>query len=177
MQPATPMLPWQAVDRSTPISEEDEVKDIQTTVRPPALDDIRKALAAGPSLRLAMLFGSAAKGGFHSGSDIDVGIIPVDPDLPLADELRLQSAMECALNRSVDLVRLDHAPTLVRYQVAIEGVALLEATPFERSHFVATAASEYLDFEPALLRAQKLFKQRLAALHAARVAANGVAER
>jgi predicted nucleotidyltransferase len=121
------------------------------------------ALAAGPPVRLAMLFGSAARGTMHAGSDVDIGFIPVDPDLPLGDELDLQLALSAACGREVDLVRLDHAQTLLKWQVAREGRVLVAGGPFETSRFVATAAAEWLDFEPGYTRAAERFRQRLAA--------------
>lgn len=123
---------------------------------------LRKVLEAGPRLRLAMLFGSAAKGSAHAGSDVDVAIIPFDRDLPLREELALQAKLEQACGRSVDLVRLDRASTLLRWQVASKGRALLAEPTTERVRFVAAAASEYGDYAPALQRAAQLFRRRLA---------------
>jgi hypothetical protein len=41
----------------------------------------------------------------------------------------------------VDLGRLDHASTLVHYQVARDAILLVESDPFERSRFVASEAA------------------------------------
>jgi predicted nucleotidyltransferase len=125
-------------------------------------DRVEVALRSGPPLRLAMLFGSSADGSVHAGSDVDIAILPEDPELSLEAELGLQSELGRITGRSVDLVRLDRAPTLVRYQVAKRGVPLLEAGPFEAARFVAAAVAEYLDFEPSLLRAAALFRRRVA---------------
>ena len=124
---------------------------------------LRVVLAAGPRLRLALLFGSAAAGELREGSDVDVAILPEDPGLPLAAELALQAQLSRVARREVDLVRLDRAPTLVKYQVARHGQLLLASDRFARSRFVAQAVSEYLDFEPALRRAQERFRLRLIA--------------
>ena len=62
----------------------------------------------------------------------------------------------------MDLVRLDRAPTLVKWQVARDAKVLLESGPFQAARFVASAASEYLDFEPSFTHAAELFRRRLA---------------
>ena len=74
---------------------------------------IRSALASGPPLRLAVLFGSAARGALAPSSDVDVGIVPSNPDLSLRDELDLAARLSRVCHREVDLVRLDRASTLV----------------------------------------------------------------
>jgi predicted nucleotidyltransferase len=127
------------------------------------LEDLMSALRAGPPLRLAIMFGSAARGAMHEASDVDIGIIPADPALSLAAELDLQVSLERVCGRPVDLVRLDRAPTLVKWQVARDAKVLLEGAPFEASRFIASAASEYLDFEPTFTEAAERFRKRLAA--------------
>ena len=127
-----------------------------------ALDRIVSALRAGPELRLAMLFGSAAEGRLRPDSDVDIAIVPVDPQLTLAAELDLQASLARACGREVDLVRLDMAPTLVRWQVARNGHPLIEATAGEAARFQASASSEYIDFRPAFEAAAEAFRRRLA---------------
>jgi predicted nucleotidyltransferase len=86
-------------------------------------DALRRAFAEGPPLRLAVLFGSAARGRTRPDSDVDVGILPNDPDLPLHAELDLQARLERACGRSVDLVRLDRVSSLLKWEVARSGGA------------------------------------------------------
>ncbi|MBI3270904.1 MAG: nucleotidyltransferase domain-containing protein [Planctomycetes bacterium] len=124
-------------------------------------DRLRAALRAGPALRLAMLFGSGASGTLRPESDVDVAILPANPQQSLHEDLALQAALSMACGREVDLVRLDQAVTLLRWQVARHGRPLLAASPAEVSRFVADAASEYLDFAPAFERAAEVFRRRL----------------
>ncbi len=70
---------------------------------------IRAVLAAGPQLRLAVLFGSQASGTGREGSDVDIGIVPVDSNLTLRDELLLASSLSAITGTEVDVVRLDGA--------------------------------------------------------------------
>jgi predicted nucleotidyltransferase len=132
---------------------------VTTTVVP--RDRILSVLQAGPPLRLAMLFGSAARGTAHAGSDLDIGIVPVDPELALSIELDLQAELARVCGRDVDLVRLDRAPTLVKWKVARDGQVLLQWSPSEAARFVASAASEYLDFAPSFERAAERFRRSL----------------
>lgn len=126
---------------------------------------IRAVLGEGPRLRLAVLFGSFSRGVARPDSDVDVAILPADPDLPLAEELALQVALERACGRSVDLVRIDRASTLLRFRAAREGLLLAADPPAEHVRFLRTAAAEYSDFAPALAVAAERFRQRLAASH------------
>jgi len=70
-------------------------------------------------------------------SDIDIGIVPEDPELSLAEELTLQTDLARVSGHQVDLVRLDRASTLLRWQVVRYGQALIEATPFAAARFTA----------------------------------------
>ena len=132
--------------------------------RPPTIiDDLYRALDPGPPLRLAVLFGSGARGGLRADSDLDVGIVPRDPDLPLTVELDLQARLERASLRHVDLVRLDRASTLLRWEAARHAVLILADPPREFSRFVADAALEHADFMSAFGPAAELFRRRLLA--------------
>lgn len=124
---------------------------------------LQAVLRAGPPMRLALLFGSAAEGALRADSDVDIAILPEDPTLPLGAELSIQADLSRAAGREVDLVRLDTAPTLVKWQVAQHGVPLLVADAWSLPRFVATTASEWLDFAPALREAQERFRRRVAA--------------
>jgi predicted nucleotidyltransferase len=129
----------------------------------PALDLIVAALQSGPPLRFAMLFGSAAKGTQRTDSDIDIGIVPEDPELSLAEELTLQTELSRVSGRQVDLVRLDRASTILRWQVVRYGRTLVEADPFAAARFRAETVADYLDFVPAFERAAENFRRALTA--------------
>ena len=125
-------------------------------------DRLATTIAAGPPARLVVLFGSAAQGRMHANSDVDVGWIPVDADLSLRDELTFQAKLTAAASRDVDLVRLDQASTILRYEVARDGV-LLAGTRSEFVRFRAEAIGDYLDFEPALRDASERYRRAILA--------------
>ena len=125
-------------------------------------DRLITAVAAGPPARFVALFGSAVTGKMRPDSDVDLAWLPVDFDLPLVRELDFQVALTLAAGREVDLVRVDHASTLCRSEVARNG----ELLAGDRASFVrfrAEAICEFLDFEPALREASELFRRRVAA--------------
>jgi predicted nucleotidyltransferase len=109
-----------------------------------------------------VLFGSAATDRGHANSDIDIGIIPRDPDLLFSAELTLQARLEAATGRSVDLVRLDQASTLLKWEAAKSGVCLLADAAHTFSRFVAESALDHADLMPTLGATAERFRQRLA---------------
>jgi len=124
-------------------------------------DAVRHALRSGPPLRLAVLFGSAARGMTRADSDVDIGIVPVDAELPLRDETGLQRRLEVACGRTVDLVRLDRASSLLLGEVARDAKLLLEARGGDFAAFRVRALNEWLEFAPAYRHAAERFRQRL----------------
>ena len=123
---------------------------------------VQEVLSSGPPLRLAVLFGSRARGdALHSGSDLDLAIEPVDPSLSLGDELGLQAALARAVGCEVDLVRLDKASPLMRRQVARSGRPVLPGTEPAFRRFQARAALEYADIAPLLTVAARRFRRAL----------------
>jgi predicted nucleotidyltransferase len=108
---------------------------------------LREALAQGPPLRLAVLFGSRATGKAGVSSDYDVGILPVDPALSLHEELALASNLSGAVRAEVDLVRLDHDAPQLGAEVARSGVCLFEAAPGTFAAYRARAISVFIDFD------------------------------
>lgn len=125
-------------------------------------DRLATTIAAGPPARLVVLFGSAAQGRMRDHSDVDIGWIPADADLSLGDELTFQANLTAAAGREVDLLRLDQASTILRYDVARDGI-LLAGPRSEFVRFRAEAIGEYLDFEPALREASERFRRAILA--------------
>jgi predicted nucleotidyltransferase len=125
------------------------------------IDVLRTALAGGPPLRLALLFGSTARGRARPDSDVDLAILPVDREMPLRAELDLQATLERACGRTVHLVRLDQAGTLLKWEAARCGVPVVARSPTDHVRFVAAAALEHAEVGPALARAGAVFRDRL----------------
>ena len=115
---------------------------------------------AEAGVEVAILFGSAANGRMRPDSDTDIGILgSVGHDLDIDAELALGADLERVLGREVDLVRLDTASTLLRFE-ASRGRCLHEAREGAFADFVARALLEYEDLRPILRRcAEGMFRR------------------
>lgn len=106
---------------------------------------LKDVLAADRRVRLAVVFGSAARDTQRSGSDLDIGVL-VEPDSdarPALDVVLLR-----ATGQPVDLVRLDTAPPLLRFEIARDGVVLVERVPHAWTDFRARAMTDWWDWAP-----------------------------
>lgn len=128
---------------------------------PTLVTRLEAALRSGPPLGVAVLFGSAALGTNRAESDVDVAILAGTSGFDESAELALNRALTLAAGAEVDLVRIENASTLLRWQIAVKGVVLFESTPGEFARFRARAASEYIDFAPALAYHGEIFRRRL----------------
>jgi len=119
------------------------------------------ALQSWSGVRLAVLFGSAARGEAAPGSDLDVGVL-FDPGRESAAALEV--ALARATGRRVDVVRLDAAPPLLRFEIARDGRVLLERTPHAWVDFRARAMTDWWDWAPTarLLHAAAVERLRAA---------------
>ncbi len=77
-------------------------------------------LAARGVLQRAWLIGSLATGAFGPGSDVDIVVGGLDPNIAG----RVRAELEARLAASVDLVRLEEIPDDFRRRVHEEGIAL-----------------------------------------------------
>ena len=105
----------------------------------PAVAALRTAL---PDLAVVYLFGSACSGETHPESDIDLAFLAqgkLDPVL----RFELQERLAAILHRSVDLVDLRTASTVLRVQVISGGRVLYERDAGERAGFEAAALGAY----------------------------------
>jgi uncharacterized protein len=75
-------------------------------------------------VRRASIFGSAAKGRMHSGSDIDL-LVELPRGKSLLDLVALNRHLENVLGRTVDLAEFDTVHPLIRDQVLSEQVAVV----------------------------------------------------
>ena len=88
---------------------------------------LRRALRTDPNVRLAVLYGSAARGDDRADSDADV-LVSLAEDRPLA-RMRLAGQLMRALDRDVDvaqLARVEQTAPLLLLQAVDEGRVLLD---------------------------------------------------
>lgn len=110
------------------------------------------ALCERHAVSLAVLFGSVAKGGAKPGSDIDLA---VSLDRPTerkeggrAASARLalmDDAMAYLQTSRIDLVILNHADSLLRFEVARTGKAVYQAAEGDFASFCSLALRQHED--------------------------------
>jgi predicted nucleotidyltransferase len=122
---------------------------------------LKQVLQEGWPLRLAVLFGSTASDRQREESDVDIAILPLDAAWEAAVERDLYVALVRTARAHVDLVDIERAPTLLLWEIATTGQALLERRPGEFARFRARAAAEYIDFAPAFAHYGEIFRRRL----------------
>ncbi len=105
---------------------------------------MRAALEREPGLRLAVMFGSGARGALTPDSDLDIGVVGVATPRLAA----LESEITKVAGRTVDLVDLVAAPPLVRFEVARDGRLIVEDVAYAWSDFRARAMLDWWDWAP-----------------------------
>ena len=123
------------------------------------LDRLRERAGSLPELRLAVLFGSAARGQARTGSDVDLGIL-LDPD---TREARNKALLELdrAAGREVDAVFLNEAPPLLRFEISRDGVLILEREEGLWAGVRAKAMVDWWDWAPYAKRIEDAAIRRL----------------
>lgn len=127
------------------------------------MDRMRPVLAASAGVRFALVFGSAVTRGPDEARDVDVAVsfdrrrdggTSRDDDDPasLLALGRLEGDLERAIGRTVDVVDLDAASTLLRYEAARVGVPLWARNADALLRFRASAPLDYFDLEPHIRR-------------------------
>jgi len=112
-----------------------------------------------------VLFGSQATGLARPGSDFDIAILPVDPELSLNDELALASSLSAVAGSEVDLVRLDKDDPLLHREIVGHGTCLLEEVVGAFSSYRAGAVSRWIELEETIAPHRQRFLRRLAGRH------------
>lgn len=107
---------------------------------------LRGAAEALAGVDLLVVFGSAARRTDRPRSDIDVGVRLRD-DSPAARRA-VELALGRGLRREVDVVYLDEAPPLLRFQIARDGVLIHQADPHLWPDFRARAMLDWWDWAP-----------------------------
>ena len=109
---------------------------------------VQLALRADPDVTLAVVFGSSARGAAARSSDLDIGVAGVTPSrLPA-----LAVTLSRLAGREVDLIQLEAAPPLLRFEIARDGVLLAERTEGLWPAFQARAMVDWWDWAPSARR-------------------------
>lgn len=112
---------------------------------------LTRALQTRPEVRLAFLFGSSVSRGVDAARDIDVAVA-FTRSLSLLEQGAMAAQLEQVTEREVDLIDLDQASTLLRWEIVRGGVPLYARDPGDLVEFRARVPLEYFDLEPFLER-------------------------
>ena len=135
-----------------------ERRDFDTTA-------VQDYLSAQAGVCAAYVFGSQAKGTPTVFSDLDLAVLldsTVPPSRYFEEQLRLEAELSKRLGRDdVDVVVLNRAGALLRFQIYRTGRALFERDRASAKRFLAHAIVEYLDFKPLKDRIEQAHLARL----------------
>lgn len=102
------------------------------------------------NLRLAILFGSQAKGNYNDNSDIDIAFLYDDYYLNNIDRLELRvdliDIFTSSLNKDCDIVLINEAPLTLKYQIVKYGKLLYIRENESYNAFFSRVLKEYFDF-------------------------------
>lgn len=105
------------------------------------IDRLKETLSRRTDVRLAVLFGSQARGTAHADSDVDVAI-----DAPGIDDIALCVELGDALGCEVDVVSLRTESIPLLHSIVRDGVVVHEARPgagaLWRSHALTTLETD-----------------------------------
>ena len=107
-----------------------------------------------PGLAAAYLFGSFARGEHRPDSDVDVGLLYVEPPASTLEGQPFLAAaeLESRLGRRVDLVVMNTAPVDLVHRILRDGALLLQPDSSARIAFEVRARNAYFDMLPILRR-------------------------
>ena len=120
---------------------------------PELSERLKRLLAAtGEEVVAAYLFGSQARGTAGPRSDVDLGVLFREPPPAGLESFRLESELELALRRPVQVVILNRAPADLVHRVLRDGQILLDRDRSARIRFEVRSRNEYFDLEPVRQR-------------------------
>ena len=105
------------------------------------------ALRRCGGVRFALLFGSALRRGPDAARDIDVAIAFVASP-SLFDRARLAYELEDAVGKEVDIVDVDEASTLLRWEIVRSGRVVVDVDHDALIAFLARVPLEWADLQP-----------------------------
>ncbi|HEV2851169.1 MAG TPA: nucleotidyltransferase domain-containing protein [Thermoanaerobaculia bacterium] len=124
------------------------------------LERLRQCAASLPEVRLAVLFGSTARGKAGPKSDVDIGVL-LEPDTP-ESRSRVEVDLGRAVSgRDVDVIFVKDAPPLLRFEIARDGVVLRQDEDGLWTGFKAQAMIDWWDWEPIASRIEAALIERL----------------
>jgi len=110
-----------------------------------AVSAIRELVERTPGVALAVVFGSTARQATRKPRNLDIGVL-TDPGAELP--ALLDVALERATRRVVDLVHMNTAPPLLRFEIARDGIVIFERKRYTWADFRRHAMIDWWDWAP-----------------------------
>lgn len=111
-------------------------------------------------VKAAYLFGSYARGEQKTDSDIDIGIL-LDENFDRIIKLDLLTSLTENGFDDVDLVILNNASILLKYEIVKNNNLIYSRSDFDTSSYFSKIIRLYLDFKPYLEVQRKYLKERI----------------
>ena len=108
----------------------------------------------------AYIFGSYAKGKMRANSDIDIAVY-LDQEIDTETYLEIKMLLSDICEREVDLIILNDAPPLLKYQVYKNNILLFTRNKSIETHYKVKTLFEYNDFKRYLDLAYEKTIERL----------------
>ena len=127
------------------------------------IDALKSNLRSFPHVRLAVAFGSRARGDAHPTSDLDIAV-ELTPGSSLLDIGALVDRITTLTALKVDIVELSGLPEsdpLMAYNIAKDGIPLIEKTPGSFLEFRNLACIAYFDVQAFLAEQNRKLTERL----------------
>lgn len=114
---------------------------------PPPDDAITAAVSAVvPSATAVWLFGSAARGRWQVGSDLDIAVQVPAPWTP-SERFQAAQALSVRLNADVDLLDFQQLDTVMQVQVLETGRLLMARDPVKLIQYAGFLRTEYQNIQ------------------------------
>lgn len=123
-------------------------------------EGLNEAFEDFPEVEAVFLFGSVAEGRAGAESDLDLAIVPSGAGLR-ERRLDLLSALVRAGLDDVDLVFLDTADVVLRYEAVRPNFLIYARESFDHGEYYSRTLREYWDFLPYLELQRESMKRRI----------------
>ena len=122
------------------------------------VETVRRMLKRRPDVRLALVFGSVARGTARAESDVDLAV-----DAPGVDRLALARDLSLAVGREVDVVDLGDAGYPLLASIVRDGVVVAEHARGAEARWRTRALLVLETDRPWFTRMRDAYLERLAA--------------
>jgi hypothetical protein len=132
---------------------------MMSVVQSAAFAPVLEILEHDPRVRLVYAFGSHARNEAQPHSDLDVAVL-LDRKLSWHEESALRAKLMGSAPK-VDLVILNDAPPVLRYEIVSDGSCLLARDADEQAEFEVTSLSRFQDFQAVRRLQQEYLRARV----------------